>query len=591
MDSLYIVAGSILKKSLSKKASLKTLIYDSGFNNIPKLTALTTELVKNNELLQEILSHFDGHGLLSEDIVEGKKEIALALLYEELLGNRFGKNVALRKVMRKHKAEIKAAVDKVLSAHNVKYLKMLTKRENSKADIKIPRYMRVNLIRSSPDDVIKHLQDEGWDFVGKLDLEKFKEQALSLREDQFALDPLLFDVLVFPVGTILFNHALTLSGTLVQQDKASCIPAHVLKPPSGSVVLDCCAAPGNKTSHLASLMKDDGKVIALDQSLSRMQTMSHLLEKIGSKCVELINQDFLTVQPDAEDAKKIEFILVDPTCSSSGMLGVQQGKDNYSTDQARLETLSRFQITILKHALKFPNAKRIVYSTCSIHKEENEQVVEQVMSHVSHHFKFKKVFPELKNCRGLDGFPHSKYFLRLSTENDLTQGFFVACFQRRKKVLEQIVKAIKTAEHCNKNKKMITETTDLQESAANNEFLTSDSKLKKKKKKEKPLVSVVPSHDMNVELKKSDVNSDTKKKKYKKPQSLISGEQTLTDEDNKKKCDNFSEDKLEGFTATLKRKHKRSLDSEETKSDGLVCEELVQKKKKRKKEKFVSLED
>ncbi|KAK0063716.1 28S rRNA (cytosine-C(5))-methyltransferase [Biomphalaria pfeifferi] len=591
MDSLYIVAGSILKKSLSKKASLKTLIYDSGFNNIPKLTALTTELVKNNELLQEILSHFDGHGLLSEDIVEGKKEIALALLYEELVGNRFGKNVALRKVMRKHKAEIKAAVDKVLSAHNVKYLKILTKRKNSKADIKIPRYMRVNLIRSSPDDVIKHLQDEGWDFVGKLDLEKFKEQALSLREDQFALDPLLFDVLVFPVGTILFNHALTLSGTLVQQDKASCIPAHVLKPPSGSVVLDCCAAPGNKTSHLASLMKDDGKVIALDQSLSRMQTMSHLLEKIGSKCVELINQDFLTVQSDAEDAQKIEFILVDPTCSSSGMLGVQQGKDNYSTDQARLETLSRFQITILKHALKFPNVQRIVYSTCSIHKEENEQVVEQVMSHVSHHFKFKKVFPELKNCRGLDGFPHSKYFLRLSTENDLTQGFFVACFQRRKKVLEQIVKAIKTAEHCNKNKKMITETTDLQESAANNKFLTSDSKFKKKKKKEKPLVSVVPSHDMNVELKKSDVNSDTKKKKYKKPQSLINGEQTLTDEENKKKCDNFSEDKMEGFTATLKRKHKRSLGSEETKSDGLVCQELVQKKKKRKKEKLVSLED
>ncbi|KAH9508701.1 putative 28S rRNA (cytosine-C(5))-methyltransferase [Bulinus truncatus] len=430
---LYTVAGSILKKSLAKKASLKTLIHESKYDNIPQLTAFVSEFIKHNALLEEIYSHFQNNDLINEEIVAGKKEIALALLYERLLGNRFGKNVALRKVMLRYKVEIKSAVDKVLSAHNVKSLVHITKPKDSKPNIKIPRYMRVNLIHASPEDAIKQLQEEGWNFIGRIDFENFNKIVMSLKEDEFGLDPILFDLLVFPVGTNFYNHHLSLSGILIHQDKASCVPAHVLKPACGSVVLDSCAAPGNKTSHLISLMNDKGEVIAMDQDLKRMNMMSKLLEKNGAKNVKLVHQDFLTVQPDSEDAKRIQFILVDPSCSGSGMLGVQQGRDIYDTDKERLRTLSRFQISILKHALQFPSVERVVYSTCSVHQEENEQVVEQAMSHFSDQFEFDVIFPDFNCNRGLEGYPHSKYFLRLSPENNLTQGFFIACFQRRKK--------------------------------------------------------------------------------------------------------------------------------------------------------------
>ncbi|GFO26246.1 25S rRNA (cytosine-c(5))-methyltransferase rcm1 [Plakobranchus ocellatus] len=212
--------------------------------------------------------------------------------------------------------------------------------------------------------------------------------------------------------------------------QASCVPAHVLDPAPSTTVLDCCAAPGNKTSHLASLLKNDGRVIALDRDLKRLGTMENLLSNSGATCVELIHQDFLTVDPTSEDAKDVQFILVDPSCSGSGILNHQTNASGLDVDSNRIQTLKRFQISILKHALSFPNVSRVVYSTCSIHSEENEEVAEEVMAQVSDKYRFRPVLKQWRESRGLDKFPHASFFLRLSPTQDLTQGFFVACFER-----------------------------------------------------------------------------------------------------------------------------------------------------------------
>lgn len=107
-------------------------------------------------------------------------------------------------------------------------------------------------------------------------------------------------------------------------------------------------------------------------------------------------------------------------------------KFHATCDSQRLQMLKRFQISILMHALHFPQVERVVYSTCSVHVEENEEVVEEVMCQVSELFQFCLVCPDWRGSRGLDGYPHSQLFLRLLPEQDLTQGFFVACFQRVK---------------------------------------------------------------------------------------------------------------------------------------------------------------
>ena len=105
----------------------------------------------------------------------------------------------------------------------------------------------------------------------------------------------------------------------------------------------------------------------------------------------------------------------------------EKSEDEIPVD--RLELLSKFQITILKHAFKFPKVKRILYSTCSIHEKENEQVVEEVISSVSQNFKMRLLLPDWSE-RGVGGYEHAHCCLRMSHDSALTNGFFVACFER-----------------------------------------------------------------------------------------------------------------------------------------------------------------
>ena len=134
----------------------------------------------------------------------------------------------------------------------------------------------------------------------------------------FLLDPLLPELLVFPAQTDLHDHPLYQAGHLILQDKASCLPAMLLAPPPGSHVIDACAAPGNKTSHLAALLKNQGKIFAFDQDAKRLASMATLLARAGVSCCELAEQDFLAVSPSDQRYCQVQYILLDPSCSGSG---------------------------------------------------------------------------------------------------------------------------------------------------------------------------------------------------------------------------------------------------------------------------------
>ena len=109
----------------------------------------------------------------------------------------------------------------------------------------------------------------------------------------------------------------------------------------------------------------------------------------------------------------------------------------------RIKKLCGFQFKLLLHALtKFPNAKRVVYSTCSVLAEENEKIVEDVLTKLNestpddegneNFLNFNLVEP-LKDVwirRGSDRYPHGKYCIFSDPEHDLTNGFFIAVFER-----------------------------------------------------------------------------------------------------------------------------------------------------------------
>lgn len=148
--------------------------------------------------------------------------------------------------------------------------------------------------------------------------------------------------------------------------KSSCLVPFALAPPVDSHVVDAAAAPGNKTILLANLMKNTGLIHAFDIDEPRIKMMGENLKKHHVKNVRLKCADFL--QTDVEKYHKVTHILVDPSCSGSGMTNrLKFGGNNEQElvkDKKRLWNLEALQRRFVLHAMSFPNVQRIVYSTC-----------------------------------------------------------------------------------------------------------------------------------------------------------------------------------------------------------------------------------
>jgi len=255
------------------------------------------------------------------------------------------------------------------------------------------------------------------------------------------------NLLLFHPDACLHENPLYASGKIILQDKASCFPALILSPPASddAVVIDATAAPGNKTSHLSALMKNKGKLFAFERDRKRYSTLRAMMDKAGCKNVTPINADFLTIDPLDMQYAAVSHILLDPSCSGSGivnrldyLLDTEKGD---SARQNRLENLSSFQQRIVKHAMRFPNVKKIVYSTCSIHAIENEGVVKRVLA--SEECKLANFRLAPRNGvlpfwprRGLpeefESFDDADSLVRCSPGEDATNGFFVSCFVKKR---------------------------------------------------------------------------------------------------------------------------------------------------------------
>ena len=150
-------------------------------------------------------------------------------------------------------------------------------------------------------------------------------------------DPHVSDVLVFQPGTDLHDHPMVRSGEIVLQGKASCLPAAALGPKRGWDVVDCCAAPGNKTTHLAALVGDGGRVRAFDADGKRLKRLARNVSTAGAGAiVDAKRADFLQVDPLDPEYAGVRAVLLDPSCSGSGTAGT---RGDYLIAAARGETV------------------------------------------------------------------------------------------------------------------------------------------------------------------------------------------------------------------------------------------------------------
>lgn len=119
----------------------------------------------------------------------------------------------------------------------------------------------------------------------------------SLEEDEFLVDMHLNDMLVFHSKQKHYwaTTELVKEKKFMLQDKATCLVAELLQPPVGATVLDMCAAPGMKTIHACNVMKNKGKIFAIEQSADRYRLLCNMTKAAGCEIVETINADALTI--------------------------------------------------------------------------------------------------------------------------------------------------------------------------------------------------------------------------------------------------------------------------------------------------------
>lgn len=170
-------------------------------------------------------------------------------------------------------------------------------------------------------------------------------------------------------------------GFFYVEDEAGQLVAPILDPQPGERVLDACAAPGGKATHLAMLMQDTGELLAVDRGPRRLRLLKENCRRLGVSMIQSLDGDLREAasHPALTILRKRPFdrILIDAPCSGLGVLKRHpEGKWQKGADQLARHQAKQLQLLNQASALLRPGGT-LVYSTCSTEIEENEQVIER----------------------------------------------------------------------------------------------------------------------------------------------------------------------------------------------------------------------
>jgi 16S rRNA (cytosine967-C5)-methyltransferase len=268
--------------------------------------------------------------------------------------------------------------------------------ENS-ANVK-STYVRINTLKTSEETAVKKLENEG----------VFLEEDEKLKH-------------VYKV--LKSQHPLTRTKSFSQglffiQDRASCLATEIANPQSDMTVLDICAAPGAKTTHLTQLMENKGIIYSIDYSQRRMKIWEKEIKRMGAEIAMPIVADARKPLPINVTA---DLIVLDPPCTGTGTFtGTPSAKWRLAEKSA--ENMARVQWEILNQCKEYvKNGGSIVYSTCSITLEENEMIIEKFLKWHPE-FTLVETLPKI----GLTGFRGQTKCQRLYPHLHDCNGFFVA---------------------------------------------------------------------------------------------------------------------------------------------------------------------
>jgi 16S rRNA (cytosine967-C5)-methyltransferase len=174
-------------------------------------------------------------------------------------------------------------------------------------------------------------------------------------------------------------------GDCYVQDPSTAIACELLDPKPGERILDACAAPGGKTSYLAELIRNSGLIIACDRDAKRLRLLRENLRRLGVRTATVMQHDWTKQPPPKAIRNQAPFdrILIDAPCSNTGVMR-RRVDVRWRLRPAEFRRLQARQIEIVRAIVPLLKADGVlVYSTCSLEREENEDVAEALLREMS----------------------------------------------------------------------------------------------------------------------------------------------------------------------------------------------------------------
>lgn len=278
-----------------------------------------------------------------------------------------------------------------------------------------PSTFRTNLLKTTSTDLIAALTNKGFEIEESVLPNSFILSNKTQRE--------LTEIDEYKNGLFYI------------QGLSSMIPPLILEPQELEIVLDACSAPGSKTTQIAGLMNNTGQIIANDMSKIRLYKLAANLKTLGvtnTTTTHFRAQDLWRKFPNTFDR-----ILVDVPCSLEGRFFTAQPKSFAQWSVKKVKTLSEHQKHILRSAVSCAKSgATIIYSTCTLSPEENEGVVDWILSKDPTISLQKVDIPKVETMAGLSEWQGTHYKNDMTscvriTPSSLFEGFFLAKFLKQ----------------------------------------------------------------------------------------------------------------------------------------------------------------
>lgn len=245
---------------------------------------------------------------------------------------------------------------------------------------------------------------------------KLTEKGIKLKEALYADDCLIVDEVNNITNLQEFK-----DGLFTIQDESSMLVAQIMDPVEGSTALDVCSAPGGKSTHMAQYMGNKGMIISRDIFDHKIKLIEENSKRLGIDIINVENYDALT--KDKKLIGKIDYLLLDAPCSGLGLIR-RKPEIKWNRLEEDVSILSKLQYDIIDNIKDYIKpGGTLVYSTCTIEKEENINIINKFISE-NPDFKLKSIYDRFIFKENLNSLKDG--YIQLFPHLHNTDGFFIA---------------------------------------------------------------------------------------------------------------------------------------------------------------------